>query len=387
MKTGKNKNKKPFFPFYRVVLSREEIKAVADTVKSGWLTTGYRVQEFEQHFASFVDVKYAIAVSSCTAALQLALQAHGIGAGDEVLVPSFTFVSTVNVILHIGAKPVFVDIEPETYNISVTDIRRKITKKTKAIIVVHYAGLPVELNKINSIAKQNGIIVIEDAAHAAGSKYLGKYIGSYGNTTCFSFYATKNITTGEGGMLTTNNAKIADFVLRNRMHGISKDAWKRYIKGGSWKYDVVFPGYKYNMTDVQAVLGIKQLEKLEKNNKKRNLLANLYNDLLSGNKFVQLPIVTDNSYHSRHLYPILIHDYNRDTFIEYMKEQGVGLSVHFIPVHQFSFYKKHYPVKKGDLFITTEVGKKIVSLPLFPSMTEDNVRMIVGLIDKYFKKK
>lgn len=379
------KNKADFFPFYRVSLTKEEIEAVTDTVKSGWLTTGYHVLEFEKRFSAFFNAKYAIAVSSCTAGLQLALQAHGVGVGDEVLVPSFTFVSTVNVILHTGAKPVFVDIEPDTYNISPDDINRKITRKTKAIIVVHYSGLPVKLDQINAVAKKNKIIVIEDAAHAAGSKYLGKYIGSFSNTTCFSFYATKNLTTGEGGMVTTNDSKIANLISMSRLHGISKDAWKRYNKEGSWKYDVMFPGYKYNMTDVQAVLGIKQLEKLELNNKKRNELANLYDSYLKENPYIQLPIVTKESYHSRHLYPILINKYNRDKFIQYMKKQGVGLSVHFIPVHQFSFYRNNFPIKNTDLSVTKDVGKKVVSLPLFPSMTEDDIKMIANLINEYFK--
>jgi len=254
--------RKSFLPFCQASIGQEEIAEVIDCLQSGWLTMGQKVLSFEADFAKYVGVKHALSVNSCTAALQLALLAHGIGPGDEVLVPSFTFVSTVNVILHVGATPVFVDIQQSTLNLDPKDLESKVTSKSKAVIAVHYAGLPADLDSIKKISQENKLIVIEDAAHAVGSKYDSKYIGASGNTTCFSFYATKTITTGEGGMLTTNDDTIADFVMRNRLHGISKDAWKRYLKNGKWRYDVVEPGLKCNMTDLQASLGIHQLKKL-----------------------------------------------------------------------------------------------------------------------------
>ena len=353
---------------------------VADTLRSGWLTMGPKVLEFEKRFAKFIGTKYAIAVNSCTAALHLALLAHDIGPGDEVLVPAFTFVSTVNVILHVGAKPVFVDISRESLNIDIADITKKITKKTKAIIPVHYAGLSADLESIAKIARKHHLIVIEDAAHAVGSKYNGKYIGAHHNTVCFSFYATKNLTTGEGGMLTTDNPKIADFVGRNRLHGISRDAWKRYSKEGHWRYDVVYPGLKCNMTDMQASLGLHQLEKLPKFIQRRREIAVIFDKAFAGYSGIQVIHPPKNCMHVYHLYPILLATYNRDVFMEEMKKRNIGVSVHFIPIHHFSYYKKHFPVKKGSLMNTDEVFEKIVSLPLYPAMTDADVKRVISAV-------
>ncbi|GIK83865.1 MAG: spore coat protein [Patescibacteria group bacterium] len=373
--------KQQFIPFCRVELTQAEITAVTECLRSGWLTMGNQVQKFEQQFAEYVGVKYAISVNSCTAALDLALLAHNIGKGDEVLVPSFTFVATANVVIHAGAKPVFVDIDKNTLNIDLEDIVKKITKKTKAIIVVHYAGLPVELTKIKKIAKEHNLIIIEDAAHAVGSKYKGKYVGAHGNTTCFSFYATKTMTTGEGGMLTTNNKKIADFVARNRLHGISRDAWKRYRKDGSWKYDVLYAGFKYNMTDVQASLGIHQLSRLEKFIEQRTKIVGLYKKGFSKNKHIQMLSTPNTVRHSYHLCPILVTGVKRDELIKKLTEMEIGTSVHFIPIHQFSYYKKFYPVKKNDLQVTDSVFKHILSLPLFPTLKQEEINRVINAVN------
>lgn len=375
-----------FLLFCRSSIGVLEKKEVEDTLSSGWLTMGPKVLEFEKKFAEYIGVKYAVAVNSCTAALHLAVLAHGIGKGDEVIVPSQTFVSTVNVLLFAGAKPVFGDIEKSSYNLDPLDIEKKITKKTKAIVVVHYGGLSANLKKIQSIARKHKLVIIEDAAHAVGTKYNGKYIGSHGNTTCFSFYATKNLTTGEGGMLTTDNPKIAEYVQKSRMHGISKDAWKRYSKEGSWKYDVEFPGFKYNMTDIQASLGLHQLKRLPGFLKRRRQIAALFDKGFKGSQELEVIQVPKETEHSYHLYPILLQSYDRDIFIEEMKKMNIGVSVHFIPVHQFSYYKKNYPVKKNDMLVTNDVFNRIVSLPIYPDMTDADVRYVTEAVLTILRK-
>lgn len=379
--------RKSFLAFCKASIGKEEIREVNDCLKSGWLTMGGKVQAFEADFAKYINVKHALSVNSCTAALHLALMAHDIGPGDEVLVPSHTFVSTVNVILHVGAKPVFVDIKRDSLNIDPEDIKKKISKKTKAIIVVHYAGLPVELSLISKIAKERNIIIIEDAAHAVGSKYKNKFIGSFGNTTCFSFYATKTMTTGEGGMLTTNNSKIADFVARNRLHGISKDSWKRYSKDGNWRYDVLTPGLKCNMMDIQAAIGIHQLGKLESFIERRSKIVEMYDLAFSRNLGITCIKSPRNVRNSYHLYPIILEHFNRDEFINKMKDFNIGTSVHFIPVHQFSFYQDTFPCKTSDMTITKEVSQKIVSLPLYPSMSDRDVNYVIKTVNKIVELK
>lgn len=374
--------RKNFLSYCKASLDRSEFAEVKDCLESGWLTMGNKVLRFEKAFAEYVGVKYALSVNSCTAALHLALLAHEVGNGDEVLVPSFTFVSTVNVIVHVGAKPVFVDIDPQTLNIDPQDVLRKITKKTKAIMAVHFAGLPAELTELKKIAKEHKLVLIEDAAHAVGSMYKKKQIGAHGNTTCFSFYATKTITTGEGGMLTTNDSKIAEFIMRNRLHGISKDAWKRYMKGGSWKYDVLFPGFKCNMTDLQASLGIHQLEKLEQFIDKRREYATQYNQGFASNPNLLTFPIPSHIRHSHHLYTILLQRYDRDKFIQKMSEFNIGTSVHFIPVHQFTYYKEAFPVKAMDLANTNEIAEQIVSLPLYPSMKKSDVAYVIKVVNQ-----
>ncbi|RKY89127.1 UDP-4-amino-4,6-dideoxy-N-acetyl-beta-L-altrosamine transaminase, partial [candidate division KSB1 bacterium] len=253
-----------FLPFHQPSIDGEEIQEVVDTLKSGWITTGPKTKLFEKKFQEYIGCKYAIAVSSCTAGLHLALVAAGVGQGDEVITTPYTFATTGEVIIQIGAKPVFVDIEEDGFNIDVTKIPEAITPETKAIIPVHFAGEPCDMDEIMKIAQENNLFVIEDAAHAVGAEYKGKKIGNIGDVTVFSFYATKNLTTGEGGMVTTNNDELAEKIRLLSLHGISKDAWKRYTAEGSWYYEILYAGYKYNMTDIQASLGIHQLNKLEK---------------------------------------------------------------------------------------------------------------------------
>ena len=373
--------KKNYLPYCQPSIGKEEIKEVVDTLKSGWLTMGPRAIKFEEMIARYTKAKYAVVLNSCTAALHLSLIALGIGKGDEVITTPFTFASTGNVIIQVGAKPVFVDIERKTFNIDPKEIEKAITSKTKAIMPVHYAGQACDMTAIMKIAKKYHLFVIEDAAHMIGAEYKGKKIGTFGDTTCFSFYATKNMTTGEGGAVTTNDKTLAEKIMVLRLHGISKDAWKRYDKKGSWYYEIEECGWKYNITDIQAALGIHQIKKLDKFNKIRRKYAQIYNRELSGIKGIITPYEKPNVKHVYYLYPILLENYNRDEFIEKMAQNGIGCSVHFIPLHLHPFYQK-LGYKKGDFPNAEWVYEREVSLPLYPKMKKKDIKLVVDSIKK-----
>ena len=363
-------------PFTLPYITEDDIDAVSNTLRSNWLTMGNKTIEFEEAFAEYIGAKYAVALNSCTAALFLSLKALGINEG-EVILPSFTFTATANVVVHANAKPVFVDIDEDTYNIDADKIEEKINDKTRAIITVHYAGLAADMGKIMRIAKKHSLKVIEDAAHAAGSRYANKYVGSLGNLTCFSFYATKPMTTGEGGMITLNNKKIAEWLRIARLHGISKDAWKRYIEKDRWYYEVIDAGYKFNTTDINSALGLSQLKRLDWMNERRKEIARYYNEHL--NKYdIILPKFDNNS--SFHLYPIRLINYDRDKFIRRMAEFGIGTSVHFIPLHLMPFYRR-FGYRKGDLPVTEKVFSSIVSLPIYPQLRTEQLDYIIRCIN------
>lgn len=364
-------------PFTLPYITEDDIDAVNNILRSNWLTMGNKTIEFEEEFAKYIESKYAVSLNSCTSALFLSLKALGINDG-EVILPSFTFTATANVVVHANAKPVFVDIDEDSYNIDVNKIEEKITDNTRAIIAVHYAGLPAYISKIMKIAKRHNLKVIEDAAHAAGSRYPNnKHVGSLGNLTCFSFYATKPMTTGEGGMVTLNNRKITEWLKVSRLHGISKDAWKRYIEKDKWYYEVIDAGYKFNTTDINSSLGLSQLKKLDWMNEKRKEIARYYNDHLNKHNII-LPKFNNNS--SFHLYPIRLINYNRNKFIRRMAEHGIGTSVHFIPLHLMPFYRR-YGYRKGDLPITEKVFNSIVSLPIYPQLTLEQLDYIIRCIN------
>lgn len=369
-----------FLPYYQTLIEDDEIKEVIDTLKSGWLTMGPKTIEFEKLLSDYLGVKHAIAVNSCTAALHLSLIALGVGKRDEVITTPFTFASTGNVIVHVGAKPIFVDIKRDTYNIDTEKIKETITPKTKAIIPVHYAGQPCDMKAIMEIAEDNNLFVIEDAAHVIGAEYQGKKIGTFGITTCFSFYVTKNITTGEGGAITTDDDELADKLRILRLHGISKDAWKRYSEKGSWYYEIEECGWKYNMTDIQAALGIHQIKKLDKFIEIRRRYAAIYNEELKKVDGMITPYEKSNIKHVYHLYPILLRSYNRNEFIEKMYERGIGCSVHFIPLHLHPFYKNTFGFKKGDFPNAEWIYEREVSLPLYPKMGEKDLRYVIDNI-------
>jgi UDP-4-amino-4,6-dideoxy-N-acetyl-beta-L-altrosamine transaminase len=382
-----------FLPFARPLIEKEDIEEVVNTLNSDWLTTGPKTHLFEEEFAKYIGCKYAVAVNSCTAALHISLAALGIGKGDEVITTPYTFVSTVNVILQQGARPVLVDIKPDTFNINPDLIREKINDKTKAIIPVHFGGQPCEMGKIMKIAKDNNLLVIEDAAHAISAEYEGRKIGTIGDATCFSFYPTKNMTTGEGGMVTINDEELKEKLKIWGLHGISKDAWRRYSAEGSWYYEIVCPGYKYNMTDIQASLGLHQLEKLNRFQRRREKIVKAYDEAFKDMKEITIPFVKDNIKHAWHLYVIKIVSeklkINRNQFIEALKAENIGTSVHFIPVHLHPYYRDTYGFRRGDFPNAEYAFERVISLPLFPKMSDKDVKDVIYSVRKiveYYKK-
>jgi len=382
-----------FLPPFRPTISIKEIEEVVDTLKSDWITTGSKTYEFEKRFREYNGCKHAIGVSSCTASLHLSLVVNGIAVGDEVITSPSTFAATANVIVHQNAKPVFVDIERDTYNIDHTKIEEKITKKTKAIIPVHYAGHPCKMDEILKIAKKYDLSVIEDAAHAVGAVYKNKKIGTISDLTCFSFYATKNLTTAEGGMISTDNDKLAEKIKIMSLHGISKDAWKRYSSQGSWHYEILYPGYKYNMTDIQASIGIHQLEKLEEMQKRRKEIAKRYTESFDDIPEVLAPTSKAYVRHAWHLYPIQINTdllkTDRNKFIDTLKAENIGTSVHFIPLHLHPYYRNQYGFKRGDFPNAEYVYDHEISLPIYPNLTDRDVEDVIAAVKKvvsHYKK-
>jgi dTDP-4-amino-4,6-dideoxygalactose transaminase len=374
-----------FLPYALPSLDEAEAQAVLEVLRSGWLTTGPKVRQFEQEFAAYTGVPYAVAVNSCTAAMHLVLAAWGIGKGDEVITTPLTFCATIEAIEYVGATPVLVDIDPATANIEPQRIEAAITPRTRAIMPMHYGGLPCEMDAIMDIAERHQLKVLEDAAHAAGAEYKGRKIGAIGHATAFSFYANKNMTTGEGGMITTHDADLADKCRILSLHGISRDAWKRYTASGSWYYEVQSLGFKYNMPDVLAAIGICQLRKLDAMNTRRQHIAARYHHAFHEMDFVtpfppQIP--TDRT-HVWHLYTILLNldalRIGRDQFIEELKARNIGVSVHYIPIHHHPHYRV-YGWRPGDFPHAEYYYERTLSLPLYPSMTDDDVDYVIEAV-------
>jgi dTDP-4-amino-4,6-dideoxygalactose transaminase len=376
--------RKKYLKFSEPSISRKEIREVVKTLKSGWLTTGKRSKLFEEQFAHQTDAEYAVALSSGTAALFLSLLINGVGPGDEVITTPLTFISTANVIHHLGAVPVFTDIKEDTFNIDPEKINQALTKKTKSLLPVHYSGQPCDMKNIMAISEKHNIQVVEDAAHALGAEYDGKRIGGLGNLTCFSLFPTKNITTGEGGVITLKDEDSAKRLQRLRLHGMSKDGWKRYAKEGSWYYEVHEAGYKFNMADLNAALGLVQLQKLDQLNKKRTQLAEYYLKRLSEIQGIKTLKIGSNKKSSWHIFPIWVDKkilgIDRNQLIKELYKRNIGTSVHFIPLHLQPFYQETFRYKKGDFPITEKVYEGIVSLPLFPQMKTKDVDYVVEAI-------
>lgn len=374
-----------YIPFNKINVPESVLKDLSDVIKSGWITTGNQVKKLENEISTVIGAKNVIAVSSGTAALHLAYLAAGFGPGDEIVVPSFTFCSTINSIIHTGAKPIFCDVLDTTLCLDPVDVENKITNKTKAIVVVHYAGISADMDSINKIAKTHNLKVIEDAAHAFLTKYKGKYIGSGKNITCFSFYATKNLTTSEGGAVLCNDSKTAAYIRSLSLHGITKEAWKRYAKNGSWRYGVKDAGFKYNLSDIHATIGLSQMPNIYISHKRRQKLVLLYKKLLGSNKNITLPLDVDKDgdEHAWHLFVIRIKassKIGRDELIENLKNAGIGTSVHFIPNHMQEYYKKN-GLSDIKLPITEKVYKEILSLPLYEKLKESEVKYICKIIN------
>lgn len=379
-----------FIPFHTPEIGEEEIRSVVETLRSGWLTTGAKVKRFEEEFAKYVDCSHAVAVNSGTAALHLALEAIGIKEGDEVIVPTMTFTATAEVVLYLKATPVLVDCEPDTLNIDAQKIEGKISSKTKAIIPVHFGGEPCDMEPILELARKYNLKVIEDAAHALPANYQGQRVGAIGDITCFSFYATKTITTGEGGMATTENSEWADRMRMMSLHGINHDAWNRYSKEGSWYYEVIYPGYKYNLTDLAAALGIVQLRKCDKFWEARRDIAAAYDQAFAELPEIQIPRCAPEKQCAWHLYVIQLDlerlRINRRDFIKALKDHNVGASVHFIPLHLHPFYANTFGYQPQDFPIASAVFERIISLPIYPGLTKANVESVITAVRKISKE-
>jgi dTDP-4-amino-4,6-dideoxygalactose transaminase len=356
---------------------QHELNQALKILKSKWLTMGEMVEKFEKRFARFLGVKYCIATASGTGALHLALKSLGLKPSDEVLVPAITFVASANAILYNGARSVFVDSTSlDDFNISVEDLKRKITRRSKAIVVLHYAGYIANIKEIKRIAKKRGLILIEDAAHAVGAKLGEKKAGNLGDLGCFSFFSNKNLATGEGGMVATNDKRLADKIRLCRSHGMSTLTWERHTQKAI-SYDVLDLGYNYRMTELGAALGIEQLKKLTKNNLKRKRLTDLYVQNLSRVNGIHIPFQNYPRHSSHHIFPILLDKrINRKKFIEKLRQKGIQTSIHYPPVHKFTYYKKLLKTSKLNLPIAEQIGAREVTLPLHPLLSENDVTYV-----------
>jgi dTDP-4-amino-4,6-dideoxygalactose transaminase len=366
------------YPLSDIDLGKEEEQEVIRVLRSRWLSTGPETERFEKTFSEYLGGGYAIAVSNGTAALHLTLAGLGIKEGDEIILPSLTFIATANAVLYVGAKPVFVDIaSTEDLNISPEEIEKKITKKTKTIMVMHYGGYPCDMKAILGIAKRHGLYVIEDAAHASGAEYQGKKCGLIGDIGCFSFFSNKNLVTGEGGMVVTRNKAWAEKVQRMRSHGMEALSWDKY-RGHLSSYDIRGLGYNYRTTEIQSALGLVQLRKLDRNNRKRKRLVEIYRKELQEVEGISIPFSKFRGNPSYHLFPILLApSIDRKKVMERLKDFGIQASVHYPPVHLFSLYRKRFGYKMGMLPKTEEVSRREVTLPLHPRMKQEDVKWIV----------
>ena len=385
-------------PFHRALIGEEEIAEVVDALRSGWVTTGPRTKQFETDFAVYVGAKHAIALNSATAALHLALEAIGVQRGDAVLVPTMTFAATAEVVRYFDAKPILVDCREDDFNIDVDKAReaalaaRQRGEKLRAIIPVHYGGQACDIAAIVALARELDLKIVEDAAHCCPASYRSgpgspwKKIGSESDVCCYSFYANKCITTGEGGMACTDDDQLAERIRIMSLHGISKDAWKRFTAQGSWYYEIIAPGFKYNLTDVAAAIGIHQLRKADAFRAERARVAERYRTLLGGNPKLVLPIEDPNRLHSWHLFVVRLRldriAADRAGVIDALKAAGIGTSVHWIPLHMHPYYRKTYGYEAGDYPVAAQLSQEIVSLPIYPGMTEEQISAVVDALQR-----
>jgi UDP-4-amino-4-deoxy-L-arabinose-oxoglutarate aminotransferase len=378
------KLREDFLPMNRPSIGEAEISAVTDCLRSHWITTGALCKAFEERFQELTGAKYAVSLTSGTAGMDILMTALGIGAGDEVITPSLTFASTVNMIVLHGATPVFADIDYDTLNVNVDHIESLITSRTKAIIPVHFGGAPADMDKIQDVAGRRKLVVIEDAAHAVGTCYRGIHAGGFGWPSVFSFHPIKNITTGEGGLVAHNDEELERKLRLLRFHGIERDAWKRYGKGGNPEYDIEAPGWKYNMTDMQAALGIAQFDRLGEFNRRRSEIASLYEEGLSDIDGIELTMRPDYPHeHPHHLFVVKVLGMKREQFMERLSDRNIGYGLHFPPCHLLKYVKERYGVV--SLPETEKAAPRIISLPLFPEMTDGDVGYVCEAIREILK--
>jgi len=371
-------------PFHRPIIGPEEEREVLATLRSGWLTAGPRTRLFEKQFADFIGVKHAIGLNSCTAGLHLALQALKVGPGDEVITSPITFAATANMIVHVGARPVFADVEPETLNIDAEQIERAVTVRTKAILPVHFAGQPCDMDAIGDLAARRHLAVLADCAHAVEAEWAGRRIGSYADCAAYSFYATKNITTGEGGMVTTDDDALAERMRLLSLHGISRDAWQRHGDDGYQHWDTLAPGFKYNMFDLQAALGMHQLPRADAWCRRRRSLANRYDRAFRAIPEVEPLGMRRPVGHARHLYVIVVKvehlRADRDTVLRALEQAGIGVGVHFRPIHLHPYYRRRFGFRPGSCPAAEYAGDRIISLPLYPRMTDQDADDVIAAV-------
>ncbi len=375
-----------FLPFALPSIGEKEIEEVVDTLRSGWLTVGPKTKKFAEMLAVYVGVERAAALSSCTAGLHLGMRVLGVGQGDEVILPALNFIAGPNCAIHLGATPVLVDVDPDTLNVTPETVAAAITERTKLVVPVHFGGRPVDIDGIMEVARSRGIPVLGDAAHAMGADYGGRKVGSVADATSFSFYVTKGITTGEGGSLTSPNADLIERVVVLSLHGMTGSAWNRYSERGSWFYEVQEPGYKYNMTDIEAALGIHQMEKVDGFRERREEIARAFDSGLGAKDAISVPPSSGSCKHAWHLYPIQLEPdllkIDRDSFIKNLRDEGIGTSVHFIPVHYHAYYRKRLDYGRGSFPVTEEFFERAVSLPIYPSMSDGDVNDVVEAVCK-----
>ncbi len=378
-----------FLPYGTQWLDEKEINEVIDSLKSNWITTGPKMHLFEDKFKHFIGSKFAVAVNSGTAALHISTSSININRGDEVITTPLTFVASSNCIIYRGGTPVFADIKKNTYNIDPNEIKKKITSRTRAIIPVHFSGQPCDMDEILEIANENDLFIIEDAAHAIDAEYKNRKIGNIGDLTAFSFHPVKNITTAEGGMVTTNDYELYNKLLMFRTHGISKNTVKRFGKSGDYYYDMQYLGYRYNLSELHASLGIHQLNKLEAFQRKRNEIVKHYYRELNDLEGITLPYIKKDIKHSWHLFIIQLNleklTVNRDYIFRALREENIGVNVHYIPVHYHSYYKNKLGLKKGSLPHVEWLYPRLLTIPLFPKMSNNDVNDVVNALEKVIK--
>lgn len=380
----------PFIPFALPDVTGAEIDAVVEVLRTGWVTTGPRAKEFEGEFARATGASHCVMVNSCTAALHLALEALGVKAGDEVIVPTMTFAASAEVVRYVGATPVLVDVRASDHLVDLTAVERAVTRRTRVIMPVHFGGIAADMDEVTALARARGLRVVADSAHAFPCDYRGRNIGTLADISCFSFYATKTITTGEGGAAVTENSEWADRMRTMSLHGISRDAWKRYAADGNWYYEILAPGFKYNLTDVAAAMGLVQLSRAEEMRARRRAIAARYDEAFAGEPALELLRLPADRTSAYHLYVLKLAPgvlrIERNGFLEELKRRGIGASVHFIPLHVHPYYRETFGYRPESLPVANDLYQRSISLPFFSAMTGVQVERVIAAVQDILRE-